>query len=555
MSIMGLFDIGRSGIFANQLALRVTSNNIANVNTPGYSRQDVIMKIASPVELQGKHLGRGVGDVEIRRSFDSFIFLQILGQRTSYGSSYSLERGLSQVEQIFNEVQGFGLSNFMEEYFNAWQEVAANPEESAQRSILLIKAQAFINAAQQIERDLLQNVKFVNDEIGDIADQVNVITKNIATINGKIIGIEAGGAETANVFRDEREELMKELAELVGYDWNEASDGSVTIVAGRRSIVAGIRSYDLTTSLNLEGDRDIYNGGVKATSFFQSGQLGGFISLRDDIKTNSLFSLRKMIASITQETNYLHTYSVANPTYDLDGNQGANFFNNLQLYTRDDTTGGSGASITLKSITDPSPAALALDEYDIKFVDVAGTLNYQVLNRQTGALVVQNAYVSGGNIDFNGIRIVITDGTSAPTVNDSFFISPLETAIQNFNVAITDGRQVAAAKSATTLPGDNTNALDIIDKNGSKISNLNSSTFNDYYAGIVSTVGSLSQAASDSLSFEENLLFELNNRRESVSGVSLDEEAANLIRYQRAFEAGARIIKLTDELLEIIINL
>ena len=546
MSIMGLFDIGRSGIFANQLALRVTSNNISNVNTPGYSRQDAIMKVASPIELNGKHLGRGVGDVEIRRSFDSFVFLQILGQRTSYGSAYSLERGLNQVEQIFNEVQGFGLSGFMEEYFNAWQDVATNPEESAQRSTLLTKAQAFVNAAKQIESDLVKNVKFVNDEIGDTVDQINVITKNIATINGKIIGIEAGGAETANVFRDEREELMKNLSELVDYDWNESSDGSVTIVAGRRSIVAGVTSYDLSTSINLEGDRDVYNGGVKATSFFQSGQLGGLISLRDNIKTNPLFSLRKLTASITKETNILH-YS----GYGLDSSTNNDFFDPLKLYTMKSVSGASStANITLADIPVATRSSLTLDEYDINMTTATA---YEVVNRQTGATVTTGIYnPSGTTITFEGIQVAIS-GTAV--ANDSFFISPLQNAVQNFSVSVTDNQAIAASSSLTTLPGDNTNALNIINKNGSKISDLNNTTFNDYYAGIVSTVGSLSQSASDSLSFEENLLFELNNRRESVSGVSLDEEAANLIRFQRAFEAGARIIKLTDELLETIINL
>lgn len=555
MSLLGLFDIGRSGIFANQLALRVSSNNIANVNNPGYSRQDVIMQIANPVELHGQHLGRGVGDVEVRRHFDNFIFLQILGQSTNYGRSYALESGLRHIEQIFNETQDFGLLNSMEEYFNAWQEVATNPEGTAQRSSLLVKAEAFVNVARQMESDIKSNLKYINDEIGDVVKEINVLTKNIAEVNGKIMEVEAGGVSTANVFRDQRERMMKELAELIEYDWNENKDGTITIVAGRRSIVAGIESYDLSSSINLDGDMDVYNGGVKVTSFIQGGKLGGFISVRDDIKTNSLHDLRKLIASIIQETNYLHTYSATNPAYDLDGNQGTNFFNTLSLFSRDDTSGGSGASLTSANIIDSSPSVLTLDEYDIKFVDVSGTLNYRVLNHQTGEVVAQNAYVSGGNIDFNGIRVVITDGSSAPGVNDTFFISPLRNVMQNFDVSVTDGRQVAAAISTATLPGDNTNALDIIDKYKSEISNLNDTTFEDYYSEIVSTAGSLSHAATDSLEFDDNLLFELNNRREAVSGVSLDEEAANIIRYQRAFEAGARIIKLTDELLEMIINL
>ena len=120
MSLMGLFDLGRSGLFANQKALRVASNNVANVNTSGYSRQDVLMEAASPVEIRGNYVGRGVGNIEIRRHFDNFIFYQILGQSLRYGESYSTERSLSYIEQIFNEIQGFGLSASMKSYFNAW---------------------------------------------------------------------------------------------------------------------------------------------------------------------------------------------------------------------------------------------------------------------------------------------------------------------------------------------------------------------------------------------------------------------------------------------------
>jgi flagellar hook-associated protein 1 FlgK len=436
----------------------------------------------------------------------------------------------------------------MQEYFNAWQDVANNPNQTAQRSALLTKAGAFVNVARQIESDIKNTLKFSNDEIGDVVKQINVLSQNIAVVNGKIMEVEAGGSAVANVFRDQREKMMKELAELIEYDWHEDQDGTVTVVAGRRSIIAGVESYDLSTALNLDGDRDVYNGTVKVTSFIQSGELGGLISVRDDIKSNALLTLRKMVASVVQETNYIHEYSVANPTYDLDGNQGTNFFNSMPLFTRDDTTGGSGAGITSSSIVDSSPAVMTLHQYDINFVD---PLNYEIRNHDTGALVANGVYnPAGTTLTFNGIQVVISGAAAA---NDSFFVSPLHTVIENFGVNITDGRQVAAAQSAA--PGDNTNALDLISKYTSDIANLSNDSFTDYYSEIVTTTGSLTKAARDSLEFDNNLLFELNNRRDSVSAVSLDEEAANIIRYQRAFEAGARIIKLTDELMEMIINL
>ncbi len=246
-----------------------------------------------------------------------------------------------------------------------------------------------------------------------------------------------------------------------------------------------------------------------------------------------------MIASITKETNILHRSG-----YGLDGSTNNNFFDALQTYTLDYS---SGAYITSSIITDPS--SLTLDEYDIQFVDAS---NYEVYNHQSGALVASGVYGAGNPINFDGIEVVI-DG--APAANDSFFISPLTDAIKNFNVALTDSQEVAAATSDLYLPGDNTNALQIAQLPQNGISDLSSASFQDYYRGIVSNIGILSRAASDSLTYDDNLLFELQKKREEASGVSLDEEAANLIRYQRAYEAGARILKITDELLQLIVNL
>jgi flagellar hook-associated protein 1 FlgK len=156
----------------------------------------------------------------------------------------------------------------------------------------------------------------------------------------------------------------------------------------------------------------------------------------------------------------------------------------------------------------------------------------------------------------NGIDITITGvGATAPAAGDSFFVSPIYYGVRDFNVALTAGAQVATSQDPTSPDEDNRNALDMVALHSSTVSNLDDKTFHDHYAEIVSTVGSMSQSASDSLEFDDNLLYELKSRRESISGVSLDEEAANLIRFQRAFEAGARIIKLTDELLELVINL
>ncbi|MDH4028805.1 MAG: flagellar hook-associated protein FlgK, partial [Nitrospirota bacterium] len=327
MSIFQLFEIGKSAIFASKTALGITSNNIANVNTEGYCRQDAIMQIANPVEMNGDYIGRGVGDVEIRRYYDLFIHRQIITQSNHYGRSYSLDRGLSYVEQIFNEVQDLGLLNSLQSYFNTWQEVADNPEDTAQRTVLLRSARSFINVTKQTESDIMSTLKFMNDEIGSVVDHINILTSNIAKANERIAEIEAGSStEKAATFRDERGRLMTELSEYMDYDWTESDDGAITVIGGRRTLVSGIESYQLATSLGGDGDRTITSRGSDITSLFREGKLAGYIEARDFIRNSALYDLRKLAAAIIKETNVLH-----NSGYGLDSSTGNDFFKALTL--------------------------------------------------------------------------------------------------------------------------------------------------------------------------------------------------------------------------------
>jgi flagellar hook-associated protein 1 FlgK len=539
LSIFGLFDIAKSAIFASQTALTITSHNIANVNTPGFNRREALFGVAGPVALSGNLLGSGVTVSGIKRYYDQFIQTQLLGQYQNYGKSLALNQTLSQIEQIFNEAKNIGLAVPLTDFFSGWQEVATNPEGFVQRSVLLQRANSLVLAAKQMERGITENLESINDTIDNIAERVTAIGSEIAAINGKIVQVEAGSqVESAHDLRDQRDMLLNELSTLVDFSSYEDENGSITIMVGMRNLVSAGTSNSISTRTNEEGDKELYLDGINITGNVKKGQLGGLISVRDTIRTNSLDGLRRLIASLIQEINVLHRAG-----YGLDGTTGNDFFKPLQLSSRDFS---SGADMTA-TITDPSQ--LTLDEYAIQF-DASG--DYLVYNKQTGTLVTSGTYISGTPISFGGIEIVIT-GSVTPT--DKFVVSPLTDVIRNFEVSITDQQKIAAASSSPTLPGDNTNALLIAQLSQNAISNLGGATFSSYYGGLVSTIGSMSRAASDSFTFDENLLSELNNRRESLSGVSLDEEAANLIRFQRSFEAGAKMIQITDELLETLLSL
>ncbi len=534
-----MLDIGKTALYANMRALNIVSHNIANINTPGFSRQEAILTTMTPVLGKGGTIGRGVAFLGIRRSYEEYIQTQLLKQHQNYGRSYSLLETYSRIEQIFNEAKDFGLTKSLNDYFNAWHEVATNPESSPQRVVLLQSAHALVNSAKKIEQDLLDNIRYINEELSNLSSRINALANNIATLNDKIMQVEAGNTGSANDYRDQRQNFLNELSELIDISTYEDDFGNITVMAGMRNLVYGVKTNQLSLKLNDNGDKELFLDSINITKYIEKGRIGGLLDARVEIQNNLQGKFRKLIASIIKEINLQHRLG-----FGLDASTGNDFFTPFGLFTKDFSV---GADITTATITDYSQ--LTLDEYDITF-DSAN--NYYITNRTTGSIVVTDAYVSGNTISFEGINIVIT-GTVTP--NDRFFVSPLTQVIKNFSVAITNPNRIAASSTVAGLPANNENALAITRLSQSQINNLGSLTFSNYYRGIISETASFASASRDSFAFEENLLMEISNRRESISGVSLDEEAVNLIKFQRAYEASAKMIKVTDELLQTILNL
>lgn len=524
-------------MYASQAGLSVVSNNIANANTPGYNKQDVILEILSPLDIGSGYMGMGVTVAGIKSTSDRFIQAQLYYQQQNMGRSSALEQSLSQIEQIFNEAKEAGLSSPIANFFDAWNDVATDPTSQAARNVLLQNADVLVLAAQRMENRINQTINESRIGIDDAVDQINTIADDIARLNELIVIAEAGQGERANDFRNQRDEYLNTLSALIENTWHEDVDGSITIAIGMRNLVAGTSTNTLSTTIDTSGNKNLFLDGINITSHVTMGKVSGLLSAGSEIQTGSLAGLRKLIASVTKEINLLHEQG-----YGLDGTTGNSFFSSLQVSTKNLS---ASASIT-GSITDITQ--VNLDEYSVSFS--AG--NYSVTDKQTGAVAISGAYVSGNPINFNGIQITIT---GAVTAADTFEVSPLTDAIKNFNVALSDANKVAAASAAGDLPGDNSMALQIAAITDTAISNLSSSTFTEFYQGLVTTVGSLSRAAADSSTFDENLLAEIKTRRDSASGVSLDEEAANLIRYQRAYEAGAKMIQVADELIQAVLNI
>jgi len=471
MSLISLLDIGKKGISAHQTAMSVAGHNIANLNTPGYSRQVAVLTTSNPINTGVGSIGRGVEVETVQRNYNQFLDDHLAFETSSYGMMDSKSSALQTVELFFSDASGVGLSEDIGNFFNAMHDLANNPGGEAERVALLSRSETMTGSFNSISNNLNEVRKSLDADVRAMTGEINAITSRIAQLNEYIDSTERLGSP-ANDFRDERTQLVKELSENIDISYYEGEDGRVSIAGkGGFLLVQRDASFDLTTSSNAEGHLDVLSVGAggsttNVTTVINGGRLGGMLEARDSDIPGYLGKLDQLAYSIADEINTQHRQG-----YALDG------------------SGGLGAPIDF-------------------FTPMAA--------------------VSGAAANM---------AVDAQVASDTAKIA----------AALDDGSGFA--------PGDNRNALAMAEIQRGLTMSGGTTTFEDYYGSIVVDVGTDARRASGQLHQQESLVNQLEMKRESMVGVSLDEELADLVKIQHAFEASARLITVADEMLETIIGL
>ena len=458
-NITGLLYIGQSALITQQKAIDITGNNIANVNTDGYSRQRLNMEQSSPIRDQGGTMSMGVtADQKIQRLYDQFIGSQLNSENEGLGRWDAQKSALEKVEVMFDEVSGYGLNSAMSEFWGAWQDLSNNPAGSVERTNLLSASQYLSETFNQLSDNIDKVKDDIDDSVDNIVSQVNQMATQIAELNKKITHVEVTG-HNANDYRDERDQLAFNLSKLIDIESFEDSDGNMTImVGGGKPLVEGAFSWSLTTAPN--GDvqnvywQDSSGGSQDITSRISSGELKGWIEARDVLIDDYATRLDTLAGSIIQEVNTLHSSG-----YGLDASQN-DFF-----------TGTDAGSMAVDSA-------------------VAGDINL-----------------------------------------------------------------IAAAGDATALPGDNSTAMAISQLQNASIAAVGNTSFDNYYISLAGDIGSDVNSAGVNYDHQTSMVEHLQSYREEVSGVSLDEEMVNLVKFQHAYNAAAKLITVADEMMDTIISI
>ena len=454
MSLRSSLAIAVQAMLTDQGALAVTSNNIANVNTPGYTRQIANLEEAPPSQYGNLNFGGGVGLANIQSIRDNILQLRLNQETQAQGKLNTFTNGMNQIQTVFNEASGTGLQSLLSNFFNSFQSLSADPTNSGDRQAVIGAAQSLVAGFKQTATTLVQQQQNADQGVVQTVQQINQLTAQIATLNGEI-ATTAGAGLNINSFEDQRAQLITQLSGLIDVQTISANGNTITLTTNNGTQLAvGNQSFDLQAGVNPSTSfHDVYAQGTDITSSIQGGTLAGDIQLRDHEIPTLQGNLDTLAYNLENAVNRQNAAG-----FDLNGNVGGNIFQ--------------------------PPAGV------------------------TGAAL-------------------------------------------NITVAITDPNLIAASGDGT--PGDNANATALADLQKQNI--ISGQTPVAYYAGLVSQIGNDAATASSQLAGGILLLQQLNDQIDSVSGVSLNEEGANLIQYQNAYTAASRVASVVASLYQTAINM
>lgn len=594
-------EIARKALYVNQMALQVTSHNVANANTPGYSRQSAIVSEASAMTFTPGQLGMGAQVTQIGRSVDAFTESQLLAENSTYAQLDYTARSVGQVEAIFNDNNGASLADRVNEFYHAWDDLSANPQGTAERQTVVSTAELLTAEFRRVDQQVATLKENANKDVQSLVAEVNQLVSQIATLNGSIKINKAQGM-APNDLLDQRGELLKQLGEKIGFTTLTDEYGQINIYVGKgRALVDG-EGYgklytDIDTStpdllydvkIQLPGQKGTIDQWDTITDDISGGQLASAISFRDGYINTVRERVDQLAYAIGNQTNALHVVG-----YGLTGSSGAAntgnaFFTPLAgvkeaaANFRVDSAvladirnvaaaGATKASASVAFTGVPSVAAspapsitIGADTYD--FFDSAagayagGNIGVDLNGARTGADVASRlATASAGTnytLDARGgllLAIASADGAAGNAIAISTAGVDPAKAINVSGPTLSGGVDFPSSPPPV---GDNRNALGLAGLGNVKVSYLREgSTIPDFIAGMIGQIGSETKGVDLDLKHQKVIVDNLESRREDVSGVSLDEEMTNLIKFQRAFEASTKMITIVDQLLDQIINM
>ncbi len=443
--------IATGALAAQEASIETVDNNIANANTPGYSREIVNLSSAGSTTVGGVSIGNGVNVDSVTSVRDQLLDLRIQQQTSSQRAASAQSGALASVEPHFSGSSGT-IGSALSNFFTSLSALSSAPSNAATRQTAISNAEDLVNEFHATSAGLTATQSGLNTQVaGDVA-KINSLAQQIASLNQQIAG--GGQPNGGGALEDSRAGLEQQLAALVGTSITKTSEGDTITVGNGTALVVASRSFALSTSQGSNGLLQIKDSlGSTVTGTLTGGDLGGLLQVRD----TAIPSFLSQLDSLAYQFGTAFNAAQING-YDQSGSQGAS------LFTLPSTASGAAASITLSS-------------------------------QDGSALAVSGDGSAGSNANLQAL-----------------------TAVQD---------QVPPSGLSPT----------------------------GAFAALVNSVGNAALNASTQSSALQSSLTQLQNQQSAVSGVSIDEESSNLIRFQQAYEAAAEVVTTVHSLFTTTLNM
>lgn len=552
--LFGTFNILKRAMGANQYALNTTSHNIANANTEGYSRQRVSMEASQPfgnsslTSASGPgQLGTGVDISEITRARDIFLDTQIRNELSTLGKYEARDEFLSEIETIFMEPTDTGLSTAMGKMWDAWQELSRGPENSTLRIGVVDSSENLTDMLNHLYYQLDNLDVHSNNLVKSQVFEINQTITEIEALNEQIMAVKIGN-HNPNDLMDKQDVLIDKLSGMMNISVDRNRLGDVTITSNGETIVGngkkelsfivGEPEFDSATQKttikiyekgdSIGGERDIIIDDDAAGSFYNSIKNDKFIWTtasgveKADIKDGSIKGYASIYTEINEYKSQLNALA-----------RGIAYSVNIVMNDGKPTTDASYI-----------PFFVASED-----VDGNGTIDENDINADS---IRVNPAIKSDNTK---IKTQADPTDTSNNAERALAIAQLRDSRINLNQFLDENLvpDIRNANSIVTHPYyhqyNTGNSMSMRIENDPSGTNLDI-----FFRDSVAKLGSSAEQASDIVTSQEALLAQLSIRKESVSGVSMDEEMANMIQYQRSYQAAARVVSTIDELLDVVIN-
>lgn len=634
-----ILSVAQSALTAAQVGLTTTGHNIANANTPGYSRQVVIQGTATSQDSGFGFVGKGTQVTGVKRVYDDYLASRVL---TSQSSSNALDSYYSQIKQINNMFADptVGFSPAMKDFFAGVQSVAANPNSTAARQTMLSSGEALASQLQSMDGQLRELGDGVTSQVNTSIETINSYAQQIATLNDAIEKAQAGNdGKPANDLLDQRDQVVSDLSKEIKVSVVKQNDSYSVFIGNGQPLVVSTKTFDLVPSASSTDPSRAevgYQSNGKTITLAENaitgGKLGGLFEFRAKTLDSAQNALGRIAIGLASTFNAQHELG-----QDQNGALGGAFFTAGTPLSKASSANTSDAQVAA-SITDVN--ALTGSDYQLKW-DGA---NYTVTRLSDNKSMYSAATFPAASIDGVAFSLQLQPPTNTPpSAGDAFLIRPTVNGAADFRVAITDTKEIAVAAPMRTMAdtlntgsgkisagtvnapppadgnlqqpvsitftssttfnvtgtgtgsptavaytpgsdityngwtvqisgtpaagdtftiskndngaGDNRNALLLGALQTKNTLDNGGSTYQGAYGQLVSAVGNKTHELEVTGSAESKLLAQTVEAQQSSSGVNLDEEATNLLRYQQAYQAAAKVMQTAGKLFDVLLSL